>query len=68
MSLVRGDKIMIDKKVDIEKCYNILDKCKEEIKVVMDECTGKDGNSAWLALKLMRDIDRLKRCMSITTK
>lgn len=59
---------MIDKKVDIEKCYSILDKCKDEIKVVMDECTGKDGNSAWLALKLTQDIDRLKWCMSIEKK
>lgn len=55
-------------KVDIEKCYSILDKCKDEIKIVMDECTGKDGNSAWLALELMKDIDRLKKCMSVVNK
>lgn len=58
---------MTDKKVDVEKCFSILDNCKEEIKIVMDECDGKDGNSAWLALQLTRDIDRLKWCM-LTSK
>ena len=51
--------------MDKQKCYKIIDKCKSEINEIVKECDGKDGNSAFLALELIRDMDRLKKCISI---
>ncbi len=48
-----------------EKCYEIINVCKNEIQKIISECDGKDGNSAFLALKLISDLDRLKKCISI---
>ena len=54
--------------MDKEKCYKIIENCKEELKKVVDECNGSDGNSAYLALKVINDLDRLKKCISIDLK
>lgn len=51
--------------MDKQKCYEIIDRCKSEIKEIVKECDGKDGNSAFLALQLVNDMDRLKKCISI---
>ena len=56
------------KNMDKEKCYEIIENCKEELKRVVDECNGTDGNSTYLALQLIRDMDRLKKCISIDIK
>ena len=51
--------------INKKKCYEILNSCKKEINKIVKECEGKDGNSAFLALELIRDIDRLQMCISI---
>lgn len=51
--------------MDKQKCYEIIDRCKSEINEIVKECDGKDGNSAFLALEIIRDMDRLKKCISI---
>lgn len=51
--------------MDKEKCYKSIEKCKEEIETVINECEGNDGNSLFLALNLIKDLDRLKKCISI---
>lgn len=51
--------------MDKEKCYKSIDNCKEEIEIIAKECDGADGNSLFLALNLIKDLDRLKKCISI---
>lgn len=51
--------------MDKQKCFDIIDRCKAEINEVVKQCDGNDGNSAFLALELIRDMDRLKKCISI---
>ena len=53
------------KKMDKEKCYKIIENCKEEVDEIIKECDGYDGNSIFLALDIIRDFDRLKKCISI---
>ena len=48
-----------------EKCYEIIDNCKKEIEQIVNECDGYDGNSTFLALQLIKDLDRLRKCISI---
>ena len=43
---------------------NGLDKL-EEIEQIVNECDGYDGNSTFLALQLIKDLDRLRKCISI---
>ena len=51
--------------MDKEKCYKIIENCKEEVDEIIKECDGYDGNSIFLALDIIRDFDRLKKCISI---
>ena len=51
-----------------EKCYEITDNCKKEIEQIVSECDGYDGNSTFLALQLIKDLDRLRKCISIDVR
>lgn len=51
--------------MDKEKCYKNIENCKEEIEAIIKECEDNDGNSLFLALNLIKDLDRLKKCISI---
>lgn len=51
--------------IDKDKCYRIIDNCKKEIEKVVNECDGHDGNSTFLSLQIIKDLDRLKKCISI---
>ena len=46
--------------IDKEKCYKILDKCRNEIEIVFCECNDQDTTAAHLALELIMDIDKLR--------
>ena len=48
-----------------EKCYEIIDNCKKEIEQIVNECYGYDVNSTFLPLQLIKDLDRLIKCISI---
>lgn len=56
---------VLRRSMDKEKCYKIIEDCKEEIETVINECEGHDGNSLFLALNLIKDLNRLKICISI---
>ena len=47
------------------KCYKIIDNCKKEIQEIINECNDNDGNSIFLALQLIKDLERLKNCIAI---
>lgn len=51
--------------MDKEKCYTIIEDCKQEVEKIIKECIGYDGNSIFLARQLIKDFDRLKKCISI---
>lgn len=51
--------------MDTEKCYTYIEDCKQNIEMLIAECENNDGNSLFLALNLIKDLDRLKKCISI---
>ena len=48
-----------------ERCYEIIDSCKDSMNKIIQECNGKDGNAIFLAINLIKDLDRLKKCIDI---
>ena len=67
--LVAGDGSVYEDcdKFDCQKTGKSIDigEILKEIEQIVNECDGYDGNSTFLALQLIKDLDRLRKCISI---